>query len=156
MPSVQQILEATQPVLVTHGNVSITLDVALERKHRNPVEWARLQDEAEAIRGKIRYGALATDALIERLSTPDAEKVPNWEEELRQLKAENAAQPVALHASMAARIAFLCSSWDITETDDADSPMLPLTPETIAAFSVELVSKMCEEIEKKTGLSLTT
>lgn len=155
MPSIQQIFEATQPVVVAHGNVTVTLDVALERKSRNMEEWQRLQDEAEVIRNKIRYGALDADALVERLSSPDAEAVPNWEEELKRIKADNAAQPLALHHSMAARIAFLCPSWDITQTGDADSPMAPLTAESVAVFSEELVSKMCEEIEKKTGLSLT-
>jgi iron-sulfur cluster repair protein YtfE (RIC family) len=151
MPSKQAIHEITIPVAVTYGNQIITLDAALERPFLQKDEWNALLEAAQIARRDLAFTVIAVEEIVdlqEEVTEADRER-------LKELKAEIKVIQDRMHQNRAERIAFLCPSWDVTENDEPDSPLVPCTPENLSDFSDELLEAMLDELKKKTGLSLT-
>lgn len=98
-------------------------------------------------------------SVLARLEEFRASTVPSDEEALARLESltgesERCSQALdeakrAVYRNHAERIVYLCSSWDVTETDEADSPMWALTVENLMTFSPASIRTLLDEVEKK-------
>lgn len=122
-----------------------------------PVTAAATQLERDPEQGQPLLEAL--DAVWNALDEFDKKILPT-DEELQQRRTEIADSVKAIHEQIAAlgdklkanharRLKHLLHWWDVTETEDAGSPMVPLEVENLQVFGAGLLADMLVATEKK-------